>query len=88
MEQNNYRGYSLFNDQGQVLRTRNRGVVLSNIAEDHLTEDKKITPKGAALLMGYFSSIPVEERKEASVAFAKFMTDKGFLIVNPQTQQP
>lgn len=88
MEQNTYKGYSLFTEQDPMLRSRNRGVVLSNIAEDHLNDDKKITPKGAALLMGYFASIPVEERKEASIHFVKFMNNKGFAIVQPKTKQP
>jgi len=86
MEQNTYKGYVLFNDQDPMLRSRNRGVVLSNIAEDHLNDDKKITPKGAALLMGYFSCIPPQERKDVSIHFVKFMNNKGFAIVKP-TQQ-
>ena len=82
MENNEYKGFSLFKDQDEPLRSRNRSVVLANIAEDNLTKEKKITPKGAALMIGYFNEIPKEERNEVLGAFVANMNQRGFAIVN------
>lgn len=76
-----FKGFSLFNDQQEPLRTRNRAVVLSNIAEDHTNKEKKISPKGASIMMGYFSAIPKEERSNAAKMFADEMTRRGFAVV-------
>lgn len=77
----NFKGFSLFNDQDEPLRSRNRAVVLTNIAEDYGTKDKKISPKGAALMLGYFAAIPPEEREGLSKKFADAMNQRGFAIV-------
>lgn len=79
--ENQYKGFSLFNDQDEPLRTRNRAVILANIAEDNKTKDRKITPKGAALMIGYFAEIPNEERAALNKAFADTMNQRGFAIV-------
>ena len=80
--QNEFRGFSLFSDiEDAELRARNRAVVLTNIAEDNKTKDKKISSKGAMLILGYFSNIPQEERKEVSSRFATEMNARGFAIV-------
>lgn len=66
-----YRGFDLFNDIEDVgLKAHNRAAIMSNICEAH-TKKGKITPGGAGLAIGYFNSIPVEERK---TTFDKFMT--------------
>lgn len=58
-----YKGFDLFLDiEDQVLRTRNQSVVLCNIAEDN-TKNKLITPRGAALILGYFSAIPDADKE-------------------------
>ena len=51
MEKNNeYKGYGLFNDiEDAVLRNRNQGVILANIATMNIREGK-ITPKGVSLI--------------------------------------
>jgi hypothetical protein len=79
--ENNFKGFSLFNDQDEPLRTRNRAVVLANIAEDYKTKDRKINPKGAALMLGYFAAIPKEERNSLNKKFAETMNERGFAIV-------
>lgn len=80
--QNEFKGFSLFSDIEDVnLRTRNRAVVLANMAEDNKTPDKRITPKGVALMLGYFSLIPNEERNDCNAKFAQEMNDRGFAIV-------
>ena len=42
--ENQFKGFSLFMDQPEPLRTRNRAVVLANMAEDYKTRDRKINP--------------------------------------------
>lgn len=76
-----FKGFSLFNDQPEPLRSRNRGVVLANMAEDNKTKDQKINMKGAALMLGYFNEIPEQERADASKAFVESMNLRGFAIV-------
>lgn len=77
-----YKGYPLFNELEDVaLRNRNRGVILANIAEDHTTKERKISLKGTALLMGYFQSIPEDQRKDCTKSFADNMNARGFAIV-------
>ena len=77
---NEYKGFSLFNEiQDKELRTRNRAVILANITEDNLTPNKRVTPKGAVLILGYFTCIPDEEKAEAEAACYKLMQERGFL---------
>lgn len=79
-QENNYKGFSLFNDiEDEVLRNRNRAVVLANISEDN-TKNKKITPKGAALVLGYFSQIPAEDRADTTERYKINMQQRGFVI--------
>lgn len=81
MQQNNeFKGFSLFIDQDEPLRSRNRGVVLANIAEDYTNKEKKISAKGAALMLGYMNLIPAEERKATTEAFIKSMYERGFAL--------
>lgn len=79
-QMDNFKGFSLFLDQDSALRTRNRAVILSNIAEDHTNKEKRITPKGASLMMGYFAAIPKEERQPVAKSFAVEMNRRGFAV--------
>lgn len=76
---NEYKGFSLFNDvEDKELQTRNRAVIMCNIVE-HNTKDKKITPRGAGLALGYFSSIPAEERKGVEEKFEELIKGAGYV---------
>lgn len=78
---NNYRGFPLFNDVDDLaLQSNNRAAIMTNIAEDYQTPDKRINVKGAALLMGYFQAVPEKERKAVAASFARTMTERGFAI--------
>ena len=78
---NTYKGFSLFADiDDVVLRTRNRAVVLANMFSDN-SEGSKTTPKGAALILGYFNLIPREERAPVQERFKECMYERGFKIV-------
>lgn len=80
MTKSTYKGFELFNDiEDQALRTRNRAVVLANMADDH-TKNKLISPNGAGLMLGYFSQIPEAERKEVQEVFIKNMKERGFVL--------
>lgn len=78
----NFRGFNLFNDIEDVaLRNRNRAVVLANIAVDHLSrKSKMISPKGASLVLGYFSNIPEAERADVQERFKQRMFENGFQL--------
>lgn len=77
-----YKGYSLFSDiNDAVLKARNRATILANIAEDNMDKEKRISGKGAVLMLGYMSAIPLDERKEVAAKFAENMNQRGFAIV-------
>lgn len=82
MQQNEFKGFSLFNDVEDVdLRTRNRSVVMCNIAEDHIQKaTKRINPKGAALILNYFALIPADERDAAKNKFEEDMSIRGYAL--------
>ena len=76
-----YKGFELFHDIADLtLRTRNQAVVLTNIAEDY-SKNKLISPKGAALILGYFQNIPMQERNIVRDKFKQFMLERGFKLV-------
>jgi hypothetical protein len=78
---NTYRGFDLFNDiEDEALRTRNRAVVLANMAEDH-TKNRRINAKGSMLILGYFNEIPKEERAVVQKKFKEDMVQRGFALV-------
>lgn len=81
-DQNEFKGFSLFNDiEDAALRTRNRSVVMTNMAEDHMNrKTKRINPKGAALILNYFANIPMDERNAAKELFTKDMASRGFVL--------
>lgn len=75
---NTYKGMSLFNDvDDEALRNRNRAVIMANIVEQN-TRQKKITPKGAALALGYFSCINEKDRKKVQALFDARITEMGY----------
>lgn len=79
--QNNYKGFDLFNDvEDQELKTRNRAVVLANIAENHI-KDRRINAKGISLVLGYFNQIPMHEREIVKDRFKADMISRGFALV-------
>lgn len=81
MAATNYKGFDLFDDiEDSALRTRNRAVVLTNMAEDH-TRDRRINAKGAMLILGYFSSIPEGERAVVRNKFTENMKERGYALV-------
>lgn len=78
LNKESFKGFSLFTDiQDAELRNRNRAVVLSNIAIDN-TRNKKISTKGASLILGYFGIIPQEERADVQERFKQRMMESGF----------
>jgi hypothetical protein len=80
MSNDNYKGFALFNDiEDVVLRTRNRGVVLANMAIDNM-RDQKLSPKGVLLVLGYFNTIPEKERINVQASFVESMNQRGFQI--------
>jgi len=81
-EQNEFQGYTLFNDiEEAALRNRNRGVVMSNMAEFHM-KDKKISPKGALLIIGYMKSVPEVDRISVMKEFSEQMEQRGFMKID------
>lgn len=80
MSENVFKGYDLFNDiEDENLRNRNRAIVLTNIAEDR-TRNQKISPNGAALILGYFKNIPDADKKDVEARFKQEMKQRGYLI--------
>lgn len=77
-KENNYKGYSLFNDiEDEDLRTRNRAVVLTNLSEDN-SKNGKIKPQAAGTILGYFNQIPEHERGPVAAEYVKQMQLRGF----------
>lgn len=75
-----YKGFSLFDDvEDLALRSRNRAVIMANICANH-NKDGNITPGGAALVMGYFNSIPQEEKAGVLKLYVQRMYEEGFKI--------
>ncbi len=76
----NYKGFELFTDiEDSHLRNDNRAKVLVNIAEDH-TKERKISPKGASLILGYFQEVPEHDRKNVRDGFETKMKQKGYIL--------
>jgi hypothetical protein len=73
---------STFDDiENELLRKRNRGVVMANIFEDNLVTGSKdkISTIGTKLLLSYMSKIPLEERKSTFLSFKEQMQLRGFV---------
>ena len=54
---------------------------MANVSEQN-TKDKKITVKGVSLVLGYFNSIPEEERKDLYNAYEEQMRSRGYATVS------
>jgi hypothetical protein len=81
--ENEYRGYSLFNGlEDKSLQCYNRARILSNMSQDNV-KGGRITPKGAALVIGYFNQFNDEDRKLVLPKFKEMMIKEGFHLVNP-----
>lgn len=79
---NEFKGFSLFNDIEDIsLRNRNRAVVLANIADDN-NKNNMISAKGGALILGYFQSLPEEDRANVRDQFAQQMRERGYTVAN------
>lgn len=78
----NYRGFNLFIDiSDSHLRNRNRSMVLGNIALDYMSKKTKmVSPKGAALILGYFQNVPDEDKAEVQEGFKQRMFENGFVL--------
>ncbi len=79
--QDNYKGYSLFNEVLDVdLQRRNRAVVMSNMFEDNPdNSNKESTSKtGALLIFGYMASVPEGDRAKLATEFHEQMKTRGY----------
>jgi hypothetical protein len=84
MQNDIYKGFTLFNDVTDAqLRNYNRSVIMSNIAEFNIKQEK-ITKKGASLIIGYFDLIPDEDKKQVYASFEARMKEKNFIIEGVQ----
>lgn len=78
---NTFKGFSLFNEVIDVnLRARNRAIIMANITEDNLTDNKRLTPRGAVLVMGYFEAVPEQERDVTYKAYEQSLKERGFKV--------
>jgi hypothetical protein len=76
-----FKGFELFNDiEDRELRTRNQAVVLTNISEDN-SRNRLISPKGVALILGYFQQIFEGDRDIVKTKYKDQMNQRGFKIV-------
>lgn len=77
---NAYKGYSLFNDvEDETLQTYNRARVLVNMSEDN-TKEGKISPKGAAMIIGYFNQFKDDDRTNVLKKFKFLMLRGGYFL--------
>jgi hypothetical protein len=80
LEQNdNYKGYSLFSTTEDFqLKSRNRGVVMANIVEEHYNKAaNKVSSLGLSLILGYFQAILPVERRAAKDALELILKARG-----------
>ena len=77
MQNDNYKTLPLFSDiEDKALQSRNRAVIMANVSEQY-TKKGKITAKGAALVLGYFNNIPMEDRKNVEECYRNAMKERG-----------
>ena len=78
---NDYKGFALCSDiEDKELRIRNRGVIMANMADMYMDKKtKKISLRGAGLILGYFECIPKEERNAVEERFTSVMKERGFI---------
>lgn len=79
---NEFKGYGLFNDvEDKEIQIYNRARTLVNIMEDHSEQapdsnEKVITGKGALLCIGYFNSLPEDDRAAVHSKTAALILEK------------
>jgi len=79
---NEFKGYSLFNDiEDELLRYRNRGVVMANMCEQNMKKDR-INMKGIGLVLGYFNAITKDERTKTMATFEMMMETRGYAKIS------
>jgi 2,4-dienoyl-CoA reductase-like NADH-dependent reductase (Old Yellow Enzyme family) len=85
-QKNEINGYSLFNDiDDENLRIRNRAVVMANMCQNNMKKDK-ISPKGMALVVGYFNAIKdAVERSKTIAKFEIMMEERGYAKASAST---
>ena len=70
--------YERFEDiKDSNLKARNRAIVMANIFEDN-NKGEDITKEGAALLFGYFKSLPKVYLALTFEAFKSDMANRGY----------
>lgn len=76
----NFKGYDLFDNlEDRALRIRNQAVVLANIAQDN-SKGQVITPRAAAIILGYFGEVSPNDRHDVKESFTEAMLQRGFVI--------
>ena len=82
-----YKGFSLFNDiEDKELQTRDRAVVLTNMAENH-SKNRRININGTGLILGYFKNVPDVDKNDVMREFKLKMAERGFILVNPEKEK-
>lgn len=85
MESRIYKDMSLFDDiENPVLRSRNRGVVMSNICLNNVNKNGRISHTTSADLLTYFSMIPKDERKPVLEVFLERCKQEGYRVDFPR----
>lgn len=73
---NEFKGYSLFNDvEDKEVQTYNRARIMVNIMEDHAV-GKNVSGAGLLVSMGYFQSLPPEDREAVHEKAAELLQKK------------
>jgi hypothetical protein len=81
-ETRSVQGYSLFDDiEDRMLRIRNQGVSLRNMAVTHRAScGNKLKPEAMSLIMAYFTNIKEEDKALVMEEFTKHCEADGFEI--------
>ena len=76
---NSYKGLSLFNDvEDRGIQTNNRAATMANTMEEN-SHKAKVSPKGLALVLGYFNELPVLDRAAVNEAFKAQLVNRGLV---------
>lgn len=82
MSKSNFKGYSLFTElESTTLRAYNRARLMVSMMEDNVDKvTKRVTPKGAHLVLQYFEQIPENERVDATKQVELIFQKKGINV--------
>lgn len=85
MTSRSFNDMSLFDDiKSEVLRARNRGIVMANIAIDgRISATDRLDPQATADLLEYYGMVPESERKAVWDSFFKHVEAEGFKVGAP-----